>query len=217
VSTVANHRLFADEMTDEQTDEWLPVPDAALRLGISESAVRSRVGRRTLRARKGNHGSLVVFVGEVSVKRRSFVGEASPPTSEPRQTLQDGSEVVPLSLHREIVEALQAASGEAVAALQNQIDQLRTNVAEQAIQHRTDLATERQRHEAEIERLVGQIHAERSFWIERADRAEVVAEQAMARADELVRRMADLVDQVARQPGQKPQRRAWWRRWFGGG
>jgi hypothetical protein len=45
----------------------------------------------------------------------------------------------------------------------------------------------------------------------------VVAEQAMARADELVRRMADLVDQVARQPGQKPQRRAWWRRWFGGG
>ena len=86
--------------------------------------------------------------------------------------------------------------------------------------------------------MVGQIHAERAFWIERADRAEIVAEQAMAQVTELAKRMADLAEQVQEAkmavtadlpPGidsrlsqildrlnqHKPVQDPWWRRWFG--
>ena len=109
-------------MTDERTEEWLPVPEAALRLGISESAVRSRVGRRTLRSRKDNHGSLVVLVGETSAKHRAFVGEPSAEPTGPRQSRQEAAETVPLSAHREMVEALHEAHRAAMAMMLERVD-----------------------------------------------------------------------------------------------
>jgi hypothetical protein len=94
---------------------------------------------------------------------------------------------MPVSLHRETVSTLQAA----LTAV------------------RADLESERHRHTAEIERLVGQIHAERSFWVERADRAEVMAEQAMNERDAMARTLAEM----ARPPA--GQGEPWWQRWFG--
>lgn len=164
-------------MTDERTDEWLPVPEAALRLGISESAVRSRVGRRTLRARKDNHGSLVVFVGEISVKHRSFVGETSEATTEARQKPASASEMMPVSTHTRIVESLQAAAAAAAEQHQRQIDLLRADMSalreaanRREQQNRADLVVERQRHQAELIRV-------------RVDRAWVFAVLALAIAE----------------------------------
>jgi hypothetical protein len=136
-------------MIDERTDEWVSVPVAASRLGISESAVRSRVGRRTLRSRKDNHGTLLVRIDEVSAKHRAFVGEASVGIPEPLQTRQDTPETVPLSAHREIVQALQAA------------------LERQEVAFRDQIARERAQHRETVE-----------MWREWSDMAEIRAEQA---------------------------------------
>jgi hypothetical protein len=160
--------------TIEPSDEWLPIPEAAAKLGIAENALRSRIKRRTVRARKDNQGRLVVCLPSTEMRPRTIVrsksgpgsNHASEPAPEALQSTQGAVEAVPLPCHREIVDGLQAA----MAAL------------------RSDLSTERQRHEAEIERLIGQVHAERQFWIERADAAECRAEAAEQRVVEMVTR-----------------------------
>ena len=58
--------------------------------------------------------------------------------------------------------------------------------------------------------MVGQFHAERSVWTERADRAEVAAEQANAMLHDLIAKIMALPVAAPSPPwGQ------WWSRWFG--
>ena len=47
--------------TDGRTPRRVSVPEAALLLGISEDAVRSRLRRRTLRKEKASDGTVYVF------------------------------------------------------------------------------------------------------------------------------------------------------------
>jgi len=52
-------------MTDRPTDpRWLPIADAAAELGVSKEALRSKVKRRSVRARKGNDGRVLVLVND---------------------------------------------------------------------------------------------------------------------------------------------------------
>jgi len=48
--------------TDPATDKWVTVADAAVLLGISEDAVRSRLRRRTLCREKGPDGTVFVLL-----------------------------------------------------------------------------------------------------------------------------------------------------------
>ena len=171
----------------DQDGEWVSVSEGARRLGISRSAIRNRISRKTIPYQTDNHGNPRVLVhhGPVPPVAHGPVppvtdrpGPSGPgPELGPQPPRQDQPDSVPWAVHREAVERLQAASD-----------------------------AERARHDAEVERLVGQIHAERSFWIERADRAELVAEHAMSRADDMARRMAEMAEQASR---------PWFARWFG--
>jgi hypothetical protein len=46
----------------DQSGDWLPVQEAAMRLGTTESGIRNRIKRSTLRHRRGNDGKVLVFV-----------------------------------------------------------------------------------------------------------------------------------------------------------
>src|SRR5215212_588050 len=52
--------------TDEVADERLTLRQAAARLGVSESAIRKRVERNTLRSEKGADGRRYVYLGSVA-------------------------------------------------------------------------------------------------------------------------------------------------------
>jgi len=164
-------------MVDGGDDRWLSVSEAARQLSVSRQAVHHRIKRGTVDSRKGNRGQTLVRIpSTVAVLVPSGTVASSSSTVDadrPPKPVQEAPELMPRSVHKEVVEALQAALDAA----------------------RSDMETERQRHDAEVERLVGQVHAERSFWIERADAAEVRAEAAE-------QRLAD-------------SRRPWWSRLLG--
>jgi len=165
--------------------EWLTVTAAARRLGITRTAVYSRIKRGTLQTQTDNHGHQLVNVDTNvtrdtlrKVTRDTVTPTLNPePSTEPPHPRQDVSEMIPASVLRDTVEAIQQAHGAALAALEQRLLQQDAN------------------HLAEVDRLVGQVHAERAFWIERADAAEVRAEAAE-------QRLAD-------------SRRPWWSRLFG--
>ncbi len=154
--------------------EWVSVSEAARRLGVSRTAIHNRINRGTLSRMTDNHGRPLIQVPvTVSVAKCHAMSPdtvtptpAQAPPPEPRQASASAPDMVPLAVHRETVQAVQAAYGD-------QIERLRT-----------DLESERQRHVSEIERLVGLVHAERQFWVERADAAEVRAEAAEQRVAE---------------------------------
>jgi hypothetical protein len=58
-------------MTDDQSPPWLPLGEAAQRLGITVDALRSKVRRRLVDHRKGNDGRIMVAVaGEAPTDQR---------------------------------------------------------------------------------------------------------------------------------------------------
>ncbi len=166
-------------MVDGDSD-MVSVSEAARRLGISRAAIRSRIKHGSLVSMTDNHGNPLVRLplppSSNAPPETSMV--VSPGTlQEARQPRLDAPGLLSLSDVRQLLGEQQTAHSAALAAL------------------RADMETERQRHDSEVERLVGQVHAERSFWIERADAAEVRAEAAE-------QRLAD-------------SRRPWWSRWLG--
>jgi hypothetical protein len=75
-------------------------------------------------------------------------------------------DIVPFAVHKQIIETIQSACNESLSA-------------------------ERTRHQTEIERLRADHERERSFWVERADEAEVRAGAAEQRLADLSDKMAD--------------------------
>ena len=197
--------------------EWVTVTVAARRLGITRTAIYNRISRGTLKSQTDNHGHQLVNIADtvtpgtlrhVTRDTVTLTLNQEAPT-EPRQTGQDGGDVVPAAIHREMIEALQTAHGAALVALQVQasrlqaeIERLQSDAAMERARADQQLVEERRRHESEIERLVGQVHAERSFWVERADAAEVRAEAAEERLHQAILHRTI-------------QNRTWWRRWVG--
>ena len=170
--------------------EWVSIAAAARRLGVSRQAIQKRIARGKIDHRQDNMGNPQVRVAAPSphlvpgVTPRTDAGTMTA-VSEITQAPQEAADPVSLSACLEMVERLQAGHAAALAAVRVQVEQWRT-----------DMMVERGRHDAEIERLIGQVHAERSFWIERADAAECRAEAAEQRMVEIMKR-------------------PWWRRWLG--
>lgn len=76
--------------TDNTTDERIPrrvsVPEAALLLGISEDAVRSRLRRGTLRKEKGTDGTVYVILNGAARADRPPTGADQPSTDADQPT-----------------------------------------------------------------------------------------------------------------------------------
>ena len=179
-------------MADET---WLPVPDAARALGVSEAAVRSRLKRRTLRSRRGNDGVVAVLIVDEdrSMDYRAVDGPvrvADRPKTESAHRPENGRPV------DRTIQGGPSPHHDVVGILQDQLT-----------------AAER-RHEAEIGRLVAQFAAERSFWTERADAAELRAERAEQMALDALTHAADTAEKITAAMVEAANRPVW-RRWFG--
>ncbi len=166
---------------------------------MTEQALRKRLARGTMEARKNNRGTLVVLVSnagapqaqpdstapDISSTTKSTTGQDGVHnTGSPALTGEPGA--ILISAHQEVVQTLQAALAAA----------------------RADLESERLRHDAEIGRMANQFRTERGIWTERVDTAEVRAEQATAALNDLVNRILSVIP--APQPAEP-----WWVRWFG--
>jgi excisionase family DNA binding protein len=81
-------------MSDEResTQGWMTIADAAKLLGVSDEAVRQKVKRRTLRARKGNDGRLQVMV-------ETLLTQGQPKTDQPKATQDSMGEINALREH----------------------------------------------------------------------------------------------------------------------
>jgi len=152
------------QQQDEQgADEWMSISGAAKRLGISRQAVQDRVRRRRIPTREDNRGNtqvLVSLAAATSCKQPRSTGiptpvelasvSAKPVAESPVKTQQgaaDEPERIPLSTHREVVEALQRAFGELSASHHRQLA---------AERRRADLAEARLAEPLSfIERLIG--------------------------------------------------------------
>ena len=111
-------------MTDELEGDWLPVREAALRLGVSEQAIRSKLQRRTMRSRKGNRGDISVYIEPITDESPDDLSVVRDHTSNiDRQITDELSQLVPAWVYR---------------ATQDRYE--------------GELAAERQRHEAELAR-----------------------------------------------------------------
>jgi len=193
----------------DHTEAWLPIKEAAELLGLSEKALRSRLVRRTLRSRRGNDGRVQVLIQDAPVKHAPEIHRAisGADQTEARQSAERAIETVPLFLHRETVEAIQRASSEALAAAgtrhREQIDQLRSDIAQERVETARRSADRDSLHLDTLNRLQAQAASEQSLWLERIDAAE-------CRAERLEQRLDQVLDQLL-----ADRRRPWWRRWFG--
>jgi len=78
-------------MSDDRdpTQGWMTIAEAARLLGVSDEAVRQKVKRRTLRARKGNDGRLQVMVET----------QGQPKAGQPKATQDNTGEINALREH----------------------------------------------------------------------------------------------------------------------
>ena len=156
-------------------------------MGTTSEAVRKRAKRNSLQMSRDNQGRLLVWVDSGVDKGGGGVPDGGVP-------VQSGHGVPGVAPRPD----------DLVSELRLRIEDRDRQIA----QLRADFDAERRRHDGEVERLVGQFHAERSFWTERADAAECRAEQATAALNDLVNRILTLVPAAKSAP--------WWERWFGG-
>ena len=201
----------------EPPDQWIPLPEAAAHLGIAENALRSRIKRRTIRARKDNHGRLLVCLSGTADRTRTMVrsrfGPGSDHTTEPSAELplpiQSALETVPLSVHMNTVELIQQTHSAALAASQEQVERVRTDIAQERAESARRLAERDTLHLDAISRMQAQAALERSLWLERVDAAELRAERVEQRLDQVL-------DHLLRQrPAGDSPLRGWLSRWFG--
>ena len=103
-------------------DEWLTPTEAARRLGVTRTAIRNRIKRGTLPSMSDNHGHPLVKLPRhraATVPRDTVPAPCRPEVPQPRQ---DGAEMVPASVMRETIAALQASHREAMALMIERVD-----------------------------------------------------------------------------------------------
>lgn len=148
----------------DQLDQWLPIPAAAAMLGITENAVRIRVRKNRLLASRDNHGRIVVCLTKSGPDSSSLVQPTNADQSPTTIESADVPETMPVSLHREMVERLQAQHAAALTAVQTM-------------------------HQDLVNRLQAQSAMERGLWLERIDAAELRAEAFEAKLDKILDRL----------------------------
>ena len=178
--------------------EWLSLGDAARRLGTTPDAIRQRIRRNRVLARRGNDGRPRVFV-------------ESGPTEQVEQASEQSS-VIP---NRTASEHTEHDVSPLVAELRDQIERMRADTTEHQTRHDAEMAQERAEtarrlterdslHLDTLGRLQAQAALERSLWLERVDAAELRAERVEQQLDQV---LVELLGE---------RRRPWWRRLFGG-
>ena len=187
-------------MLRAMTEDWLSISDAAIRLNVSEKAIRSRVKRHTLRCRKGNDGRLMVCLSDGPIDR-SMDLDRSKTGLGPDRSIEG-----PLS------------SNQTMVPLSVMIDQQSRHDAEMA--HRiTEIQTI---HLNLVNRLQAQTAMERSLWLERVDAAELRAERVEQRLDQVLDKLLtnqhQAINTVLDPVGQPSEadKEPFWRRLFGG-
>ena len=225
------------------TDERLTLRQAAARLGISESAIRKRVERRTLRSEKGSDGRRYVYLdtGADNVvdtgADMSTTRERDALISEMVEELRDEVHYLREQLHQELerrsaeaerYQQIVAALSTANASLSERLRELEppqeTTESPETVEAGQELDAERARRERAESTLHDGMDEER--WRR---------EEAERERDELSRELYALRQQQRESPqtaaeepeGAQPrpdapvaqegvQRRSWWRRIIGG-
>ncbi|MEI8395368.1 MAG: hypothetical protein WCF85_11575 [Rhodospirillaceae bacterium] len=119
---------------------WLPLTEAAVRLGLSTNALKMRVKRGTVLASRDNRGKVMVSVGSVATPTDPLGRDPEKPTPPTLESTR------PTPLENELVTELRA-----------QIERLRDDLSRERAAHSSAMEAaldraERQ-HKAEIDRL----------------------------------------------------------------
>jgi|SRR5215210_3583322 len=176
-----------DESTSKPTNQRVTVADAALLLGISEDAVRSRLRRGTLRREKGSDGTVLVVLGtdRPSTNQR--------PTDDRQRDRQDDQ---PTTDH--VTDAAENPAGD------HYRDEL-LEVLRDEVSHLRDQLDRERDASAELRRIVAGL-------VQRVPELEAAPEPR----DAPVRPPEDPGKGDVFQDQNEPQQRSWWRRIFEG-
>lgn len=132
-------------MTDEPTDKWLTVPEAAVAWGKTEQAIRSRIQRKTVRVLRGNDGVIRVCIGESPMNHRLMKSDEPPmnhtPSDQPLK--QSGKATIP-------VDALQVILQE----ISKKDDEHREHLKRVVSEYEARIHTLKQEHKEDISKLV---------------------------------------------------------------
>ncbi len=174
--------------TDQATDRRVTVAEAAVLLGLSEDAVRSRLKRGTLRKVKGPDGTVFVVLGRGEPPDRPTANGGRPATDQPTGQTD------------------QALMQEHLDSLREQVDYLR----EQLDREREARTEERRRQDT----IIAQLTQANAVLARRVPELEAPQEprdapQTAAEAPE------GPEPRPATGGTREAARRSWWRRWFG--
>ncbi len=125
--------------------EWLTLGEAALRLGTSPDALRQRIRRNKVLARRGNDGRPRVFVASERTgqsERQASACPVLPNRTESGQTEQTGQDAVIAELRRQLSEQ----------QTRSRLD-METALNRQQAAHESALDRADRQHKAEIDRL----------------------------------------------------------------
>ena len=184
--------------------EWLSLGDAAHRLCTTPDAIRQRIRRNKILARRGNDGRPRVFVESGHTGHDEYEVASSPviPNRTAPGNTEQGEPVVVVELRRQ---------------LEQQAAQHRADIVEQQALERAETArrlTERDAlYQDTLGRLATQVGLERSLLLERIDAAECRSERLEQRLDAVLDQLLADRRQLVENPHHR--RRPWWRRWFG--
>ena len=223
------------------TDERLTLRQAAARLGVSESAIRKRVERRTLRSEKGSDGRRYVYldtgadnVTDTGVDM-STTRERNALISEMVEELRDEVHFLREQLHQELerrsaeaerYQQIVAALATANASLSERLQELeppqQTTEASDTVEAEQELETEQARHEM-AESTMREGMDEEAWRREEAERERDELRQelfALRRQRESPQTLEEEPQRAEPRPAtgeaQEGTRRPWWRRVFGG-
>ncbi len=180
--------------------QWMTYSDLAERFGISRDAARMLAKRRGWPKKSGNHPGAPVRLGVPEGER---VPEHVPEQFPERFARENGANGADGAPERPIADRSSVhPAGVPLIPLSMAMDLMAAD------RSRSDrhLAERDALHLDSVRRLVAQVEAERSLWLERIDAAEI-------RAERLEQRLDQVLDQLL--AARPPRRDSWWRRWFG--
>ena len=170
-------------MTGHDKFERVSAAEAAKRLGVSVETIKRRLKLGRIVGQRDNAGKWWVSLPRVAIANpdsakavprydSAMAMPYQPASPEPPQKAPDAGEMMPVSLHRETIAALQAGHVAAIQALQQVI-------ADRGRQHEQAVSVMIQRHQNHLNLVVHQHQASMGLLVERIDRAEVVIDQLL--------------------------------------